>query len=351
MSGIADVARLAGVSKATASRALTGRGYVADETRTRVEKAAAELGYVASSNAASLVTGRTQNIGLILPYVNRWFFAEVLEGVQDSLLQQGWDLTLYDARPGTPARTEIFEQFLGRKRFDGLIAVGIEPDDRELEQLVGLGKPVVSIGSYDIDTSAVSMDDADAARRATEHLIELGHRSIAFVGGDPDGRHTSFGDAQRIEGYLEAMRGAGLDAEARHVPSPVSMPGGYAASVDLLSDSRDRPTAVVGVCDEVAIGTIIAARRLGILVPADLSVVGIDDHEHADMFSLTTLQQKPREQARIAVGLLVAAIESDGELPQRVWEPARLIVRSSTAALDPEQSATAVGVRPRGSVG
>lgn len=348
MTGIADVARRAGVSKATASRALTGRGYVAEGTRSRVEIAASDLGYTASTNAASLVTGRTQNVGLILPYVNRWFFAEVLEGVQQSLLTHGWDLTLYDAKPGTNARTQIFEHFLGRKRFDGLIAVGIEPDDRELERLVAMGKPVVSIGSYDIGTSAISIDDEDAARRATEHLIELGHRNIAFVGGATDGIGMTVGDARRRDSYIEAMRRAGLDHFVRHVASPVSMPGGYAASVDMLSDSRDRPTGVVAVCDEVAIGTIIAARRLGILMPSDISVIGIDDHENADMFALTTLRQRPRAQAHDAVELLVQLIDGEATEPVRVWEPARLIVRSSTAALNPANSAATVGVGSRG---
>src|SRR5664279_3536445 len=93
-----------------------------------------------------------------------------------------------------------------------------------------------------------------------------------------------------------SMSDAGLATRARHIPSDVSMPGGYAAAVDLLGDARSRPTAVVASCDEVAIGTIIAARRLGIRVPTDLSVVGIDDHEYAEMFGLTTLEQVPREQ-------------------------------------------------------
>src|SRR5215204_1079123 len=92
MAAIGDVARLAGVSKATASRALSGRGYVADDTRRRVEAAAARIGYIASPDAASLVTGRTKNIGVVIPFVNRWFFGEVLEGIERSLLAAGYDL-------------------------------------------------------------------------------------------------------------------------------------------------------------------------------------------------------------------------------------------------------------------
>ena len=145
MAGISDVARLAAVSKATASRALTGNGYVAPDTRARVRAAADELGYSASTNAVSLATGRTSNVGVIMPYANRWFFAEVLEGIQGALLEHGLDLTLYDAKPGTPGRARIFGDFLARKRFDGLIAVGLEPEDGELELLSRVGRPLVSV--------------------------------------------------------------------------------------------------------------------------------------------------------------------------------------------------------------
>lgn len=332
MVGIAEVARRAGVSQATASRALTGRGSVSAATRERVEQVARELGYVASTNAASLVTGRTQNIGVVMPVVNRWFFSEVLEGVQDALLERHYDLTLYDARPGSAGRDRIFRFFLARKRFDGLIAAGLEPSDHELEKLVTFGKPVVSIGGYDVGTSAIVVDDFDVARRATEHLIALGHRRIAMVGGDADERRAPRVDRARLTGYLETMSAAGLSDHARHAPSAVSLPGGYAAAVDLLGDARTRPSAIVAACDEVAIGSMIAARRQGIQVPGDLSVIGIDDHEFAEMFSLTTFAQQPRRQGSAAAELLIAHIEQGEPAPTRVTHAVRLIVRSSTAA-------------------
>jgi DNA-binding LacI/PurR family transcriptional regulator len=345
MSGIADVARLAGVSKSTASRALSGSGYVSQQTRAKVERVAASLGYVPSLNAASLVTGRTQNIGVIMPYINRWFFAEVLEGIQTSLLDHGLDLTLYDSRPGTAGRTRIFEDFLARKRFDGLIAVGLEPQDGELSRLQAIGRPIVSVVGQAHGSSAISIDDDHAARRATEHLIGLGHRRIAFVGGPgPDGANV---DRLRFEGYRTAMADAGLAAETGRVSSEVTLPGGYAAAVDLLGDIQRRPTGLVCVCDEVAIGAIIAARRLGIQVPGDLSVVGIDDHELAEMFSLTTLAQVPREQGAAAVELLLEHINDPDAPPREVALQARLIVRQSTGAVDRASSAIEAGTRPR----
>jgi len=347
MAGIADVARAAGVSKSTASRALTGSGYVSAATRARVRDAATALGYVATTSAVSLVTGRTQTVGVVMPSLDRWFFAQVLEGIQDALLERRYDLALYGAPPESAARREMFEHFLARKRFDGLIAVGIEPSARELERLVAFGKPVVAVGGYDVGTNAVSIDDQAAARIATDHLLGLGHREIVFLGGDPDGRHTSFGDGRRLDGYRSAMREAGLEACLRHVQSEVSMPGGYGAAVELLGDRRTRPTAIVGVCDEVAVGAIIAARRLGIRVPERLSVVGIDDHAHAEMFSLTTLQQRPHQQGRAAVQLLMWQIDDPSAPTHRLYESSPLVVRNSTAPVDDDASAI-IGVGPLG---
>ena len=347
MSGISDVARVAGVSKSTASRALNGSGYVSEKTRARVTAVAAALEYVPSTNAASLVTGRTQNIGVVMPYVNRWFFAEVLEGIQQALLERGLDLTLYDAKPGTDGRTRIFEDFLARKRFDGLIAVGLEPDHDEIDRLVTIGRPVVSVVGSGEATTVVEVDDDYAARRATEHVITLGHRDIAFLGGGST-THWAQVDRRRLAGYLNAMDSAGLSDHVSHIHSDVTLPGGYASAVDALGDYRARPTAIVATCDEVAIGAIIAARRLGVQVPSDLSVIGIDDHEFADMFSLTTLRQSPREQGRMAVEMLVNHLDDPSQPPKTVRMQAQLVVRNSTAALDPQRSAVAIDGRQRG---
>jgi len=197
----------------------------------------------------------------------------------------------------------------------------------------------VSVGGYDAGTNAVSIDDTSAGRIATEHLLGLGHRSVVFLGGDPGGRETSFGDGRRLEGYLSAMRDAGLEASARHVPAEVTMPGGYGGAVEVLGDRRTRPTALVGVCDEVAVGAIIAARRLGVRVPEGLSVVGIDDHAYAEMFSLTTLQQRPDQQGRAAVELLMRQLADPDAPVHRIYEASPLIVRNSTAAIDNASSA------------
>jgi len=332
MSTIADVAARAGVSKATASRALSGRGYVSDGTRNRVKVAARALSYVAHSSATSLATGRTNTVGVLLPPVGRWFFSELLTGVQDALLDHGYDLALFGVPEHSRPRRQAIDDVLPRRRFDGIIAVGVQPGSEEMSHLLALDRPIVSVGARCADASAVTIDDTAAARIATEHLIDLGHTEIAFVGGDSEGRSSSSGDAFRLEGYRAAMDAAGLDDRARVTPASGTMPSGYEAAVELLGNRRTRPTAVVGVCDEVAIGAVIAARRLGIAVPTELSVVGIDDHQHAEMFALTTIRQQPREQGREAVRILMHQLDDPDAEREHLVAASALVVRNSSAA-------------------
>lgn len=332
MSTIADVAARAGVSKATASRALTGRGYVSAQTRQRVTDAARALSYVAHPTAMSLATGRTHLVGVIVPTLDRWFFAQLVEGIQEALIDTGYDLALYPLPRNAPARERLFDVALPRRRFDGLIAAGLQPEAWEMERLSALARPLVTIGTHHGGIAAVAIDDAAAARIATEHLLDLGHSRIVFLGGATTAAERSFSDGSRLDGYRAAMTAAGLPDLIRTAPAAPTMPGGFAAAVDLLGDRRGRPTAVVGVCDEAAIGAIIAARRLGIAVPTELSVVGIDDHRHADMFALTTIRQDPRAQGADAVRLLHAQFEHPEAAPENVDAASALVVRNSTAA-------------------
>lgn len=334
VSAIADVARLAGVSKSTASRALSGHGYVSEETRLRVEAAAAEIGYVVSSNASSLVTGRTRNVGVVIPFITRWFFSQVLEGIESSLIAAGYDLTLYRLSEDETQRRRIFDYFLVRKRVDAVIAVGIELSPQEVAMLRALGKPIVGIGGEVDGISTLSIDDVETARRATEHLLSLGHTRIVHLGGDPEEQMDFRVHSQRLAGVTEAMNAAGLADEIIFQPAVFSIPGGYKAALSILADPRSRPTAIVAGCDEIAIGVIVAARQLGILVPAQLSVIGIDGHDLAPMFALTTLEQFPALQGERAVELVMERMADGGDsAPQQtITMPVTLRVRRSTTA-------------------
>ena len=332
MSILADVARIAGVSKSTASRALSGRGYVSRDTRRKVESAASELGYVVSSTAASLVTGRTRNVGVVIPYINRWYFAEVLEGIESALIRAGYDLTLYRLSTDSELRRRVFDYFLVRKRVDAVIAVTIALSPHEVEMLQALGKPLVAIGGRVAGIPSLSIDDVETSRLATEHLISLGHRHLMHVGGDQDEQMDFRVHSQRYAGFQHALDEANITVDDDFREADFSISGGYVAGLAVLGDPRTRPTAIFAGCDEIAVGIMIAARQLGIGVPHDLSVIGIDDHPLAEPLGITTLAQRPGAQGGRAVELLLEQLDHhDAPVPdEHLLLPTGLTVRNST---------------------
>jgi DNA-binding LacI/PurR family transcriptional regulator len=331
--GIDDVARRAGVSKSTTSRALSGRGYVSAETRERVVLAATEMGFVASTNAASLVTGRTRNVGVLTPFINRWFFAEVLEGIESALIGAGYDLTVYRLSADAQERRRVFDYFLVRKRVDAVINVNIALTSREVAMLHSMDKPIVCIGAEIDGISSISIDDIEVSHRATQHLISLGHTRIMHFGGDLDEKRNFRVHAQRLDGFRDAKIAAGIEPGDDFRATEFSIPGGYAVGLAVLADPATRPTAIFAACDEIAIGVIIAARQLGIVIPQQLSIVGVDDHNLAAMFGLTTLRQEPARQGALAVELIMGELDNLTPTEERqIRIPVQLVVRSSTTA-------------------
>jgi LacI family transcriptional regulator, repressor for deo operon, udp, cdd, tsx, nupC, and nupG len=332
--GIDEVARVAGVSTATVSRALSGAGHVSPTTRERVRRAARELGYVVSSSASGLATGRTRNVGVVIPFLNRWFFSSVLEGAESTLLTHGYDLTLYNLQGGGDERQTVFEHFLLRKRVDAVIAVSLELTPSEVSRLLAMNKPIVGVGGPLPGVRTLSVDDVEVSRMATEHLISLGHRRIAHIGGDDDHNHDFHVPTNRRVGYEAALTAAGLTSDpSLHAAGDFTIPGGYTSAKQLLADPANRPTAIFATSDEMAYGAILAARDLGLRVPQDLSVVGVDDHELSEFFGLTTVAQYPDLQGRLAAEILIEELNpTPAPLPD-INTPLQvdLVVRSSTA--------------------
>lgn len=332
MASLADVARHAGVSKATASRALSGAAQVSAATRERVAAAAAELGFVASASAVSLSTGRSRNVGVVTPYISRWFFAEVIEGVEEELIRAGYDLTLFRVQEDPSRRRRVFDYFLVRKRVDAVVTIAVALSPDEVAALRALGRPIVGVGGGIPGMATLAIDDVEAARLASEHVLALGHTRVVHLGGDQAERMDFHIHSQRLAGFRLAMTGAGIAPGEDFVAAELSIPGGYRAALDLLGDPRRRPSAIVAVSDEVAIGAITAARQLGIRVPEELSVVGIDDHDLSETWGLTTVRQSPREQGELAARIALDAIGGDEESATReIALPVTLVVRSSTA--------------------
>jgi DNA-binding LacI/PurR family transcriptional regulator len=318
MSTLADVAKLAGVSKSTASRALSGRGSVSLATQKRVSDAAAELGFVPSSAAESLATGRSRNIAVVTPFINRWFYAEVIDGVESALIGAGYDLTLYRLTDNTEQRKALFDYFLVRKGVDAVIALTLFISDEEIQRLRNLGKPIVGVGGKIPNIPTFSIDDVQTARRATEHLIELGHQRLMHIGGDQERQLDFEVHSNRLAGFRQAMEHAGIAHAHDFLGDDFDIAGGYRSGLKALTDPLTRPTGIVAGSDEIAIGVITAARELGITIPGQLSVIGIDGHPLGETFGVTTLDQHPARQGSLAVAQALAQLggawdESDDE--------------------------------------
>lgn len=334
MAGIQEVARLAGVSTATVSRALSGNGSVSPKTRSKVERAAAELDYVVSSTASGLASGRTKNVGVVIPFVNRWFFGQVLEGAQAALRQNGYDLTLYNLSGGADTRQSLFDDFLLRKRVDAVLAICLKLEPHEIDTLLGLDKPLVGVGGPMAGVPTLSIDDVEIARLATDHLLALGHTRIALIADHQEVETNFHISSDRLKGYQIALAEAGLAANRELFrKADFTIEGGYLAAKQLLGNPRQPPTAIFAASDEMAIGAILAARDLGLSVPHDVSVMGVDDHELAAFFGLSTVAQFPRRQGERAAEMILDDLHPTtreaGDRNVRV--PFELVVRSSTA--------------------
>lgn len=337
MVSIDEVARRAGVSTATVSRALSGRGHVSEAARTRVEAAAKELGYVVSASASSLASGRTRNIGVLVPFLDRWFFSTVLSGIASALMERGYDITLYSLSDDREQRRSVFDTFLRRQRVDGVIAISLELGEEETDRLLELALPIVAIGGPNPRLTTLSVDDVAVARQATEHLLALGHREIAHIGASPEFDLDFHVPTHRRRGFEQALADAGVSEHASlYEPADFTIEGGFRAAMRLLE--RAAPTAVFAASDEMAIGALLAARELGRRVPEDLSILGIDGHELGGFFRLTTVDQFPRGQgeraAEAILGVLAAqdaAARASASAPiEHGSLPFELIVRGST---------------------
>jgi DNA-binding LacI/PurR family transcriptional regulator len=334
VASIEDVARRAGVSIATVSRALRGLPDVAPATRDRVLTAATELDYVASPFAARLASGRTATVGLVVPWVNRWFFAEVISTVESELRQAGLDLLLYNL--GDEAgRARFFDIMPMRKRVDAVLVASLVLTDAEFQALDELGRPVGLLGLQRPGCLSASIDDVASARAAVDHLTALGHRRIGLIGGDTDDPMAFTPPLHRRTGYREALQAVGVDVDPslEHL-GYFTVEGGSAAARVLLA-LPDRPTAMFAESDEMAYGALREIYRTGLRVPEDVAVVGFDDQPLSGFMDLTTVRQPVVEQAMDVTRRLLAHLADTAAAPgtaaeQAVVLPTDVVVRGTT---------------------
>ncbi|MHB9856925.1 LacI family DNA-binding transcriptional regulator [Streptomyces sp. YIM S03343] len=327
---ITDVARAAGVSASTVSRALRGRPGVSDEVRLQITAVAAELGYTASRSASSLASGRTFTVGVVVPHVGRWFFGTVVDAAEHVFSAAGYDVLLYNL--GSPeSRKRFFAKMPVRKRVDAVLSLLI-PDEEESAALRSLGIPLAStVGVSRPGFTVVGIDDRAGAQSAVRHLVNLGHRRIGMISGSSEPQHWTT-PVERRQAYLDVLADAGIAHDpALEADGEYTVEGGERAMTELLAAPRP-PTAVFAQSDEMAMGALRALRRHRLTVPGDVSVVGFDDHELADVIGLTTVAQPVADQGAAAARLLLQQLdEPDTEPPGHVRMPIQLVLRETTA--------------------
>lgn len=321
-----DVARDAGVSPATVSRAMSQPDLLTAETRDRVQASARRLGYRPDGMARALVSGRTMTIGAIVPTLDSTIFARFLQSMQSALSREGFQLLVASHEMSPAAETEAVRTLLGRG-VDGLVLVGAGRARDTTNLLATAGVPVVLTWCGNSAFAAVTVDNEKAGAMAASHLLGLGHRDIGMVVG-----HLAFNDRQsaRLAGARAAMRQAGLSLpDSRVSEQGLTLAGGRSGCAALLG-LADAPTAIIGGIDLFAIGCVQEAQARGLHVPDSLSIVGIDDIDMSAhmMPPLTTVHIPTARIGQSAAHMMVAEILGTGA-EREIALPIELIVRAS----------------------
>jgi LacI family transcriptional regulator len=325
---IKDIAREAGVSPQTVSRAINNKGEIRLQTQERILRIAERLGYRPNSIARSLATRRTQNVGLVVSDVSNPFFAGVARGIQDAAHLARYNTFLCNTDEN-PERERSAIQSLEAQRVDGLILCSSRLSDRELIRLADRYQPLVLVNRR-IDhpqTGCVLVDDARGAHEAVDYLLQIGHRQVGLLAGP----ETSHSGRERKRGCYEALQAHGVTLDPTwEIYCPPQVEGGQAAALQLLQRAPEL-TALFAYNDLVAIGALRACAQLSLEVPRDCSVMGCDDIPLAALVSpaLTTVHIPQYDLGQQAMGLLLEMMGDDDGHPEPIVLSPHLVLRDS----------------------
>lgn len=303
---IQDVAALSGLSICTVSRALRQLPNVSEKAQAKVADAADKLGYKASSAASRLAGGSTGAVAIIVPTAIAWFFAQAVEAAEEVFADSGYDTVLISLRNRPSVQQKLFGDLAGlAQRVDGVLLLNVGLDAAEVTALEDSGLAVASVGMQGVPWDNVGIDDEEAARKATGHLLDLGHWDLAMLAGrEPASSTVVTADARR-RGFERALADHDLTLDPDLVlDAGSSIEGGRQAMTELI-ENRRMPSAVFAGCDETAFGALMALRDLGMSAPKNVSIIGIDDHQMSWFLGLTTVAQPVADQGAFAANLLV----------------------------------------------
>ncbi|HTP10521.1 MAG TPA: LacI family DNA-binding transcriptional regulator [Anaerolineae bacterium] len=332
---IRDVAKRAGVGLGTVSRVLNDSPQVSEATRKRVTAAITALNFVPNPTARRLSLGKTLTIAVIVPWFTRPAEVERLRGVENTLAESDYDLVLYNVE--TPEKRDSYFHDVPRsERADGVLIVSLSPRDDDVERLAHSTIPIILVDANHPllkSLNRVITDDVAGGRAATQHLIDLGHRRIAYISDPIDTPFNFTSSRDRLLGYQQALQAAGIPFRSDYHGQGEH--GRYEArrlAAEMLQQP-DRPTAIFAASDTQALGVLEAAQDLNLRVPEDLSVIGYDDIEISEYIGLTTIRQMLYESGKRGVELLLDMLSNPTMAPQCEVLPTELVARKTTLAL------------------
>jgi DNA-binding LacI/PurR family transcriptional regulator len=331
MATIYDIAKAAGVTQTTVANALAGRGNVSQATRQRILKYAQEMGYRPNAIARSLAQGKTYTLALILPRISTPFYPEIAEAIEQTAMQHDYQLLLCNTHDDPTLGRRYLERLISRW-VDGLIVMGAS---LPLEDIIAQAERRLPIVLCDWQENEaphgiphVNVDFRQAGALAAQHLIVLGHRRLAIITDQPF-------QVLRLEGFRTMVQDAGITLSSQYVQQGNStIEGGYIATKILLG-LTPRPTAIFASTDWMALGAMQAIVEMGLRIPADISIVGLDDIAVSAHISpaLTTVAIPKEQLARAAMEVLLNQIAGQNGEPASIVVPPHLVVRQSTLPL------------------
>jgi LacI family transcriptional regulator len=326
---VKDVAQAAGVSQATAARALGGYGYVSTVARRAIEQAARDLGYRRHAVAQALASNVTHTVGLVVSDIENPFFAAVARGLSDVLEPEGYTILLANSDEDLEREERLVEAFRSR-RVDGLaVAPSVSSAIPHLTDLVSADVPLVLFDRpvRGLRVDVVLVDNKDGARVAVEHLLRLGHTRIGLVSDPPEIASS----AERIRGYRAALEAAGLPIDERLIALTGSTRAEGYNGARALMETRRRPSAIFTANNMMSVGTLLALRDLGLRVPQDVALVGFDDLEWTTLIEppLTVVRQPVQEIGWRTAERLLARMRGDRSRPRRIRLATEFVVRGS----------------------
>ena len=331
---IRDVARAAGVSPGTVSRAINQSPLVNEDTRRHILRVVEELNYTPNVLARRLSLGKTLAVAVIVPFFTRPSVSERLNGVVSLLCRSQYDLVIHNIE--TPEqRATCFEEIPHKDQADGVLSISLTPTDEEAERLAKADLPIVLIDAEHPALRGihhqVTVDDVAGGQVNTEYLIDLGHTEIGFVGDLIDNPFNFTSSRDRYFGYRTALEEAGVPVRAEYYGEDQHGRRQARELARRMLTLPHPPTAIFAASDTKAVGVLEAAHEIGMEVPGDLSIVGYDDIETADILGLTTMRQLLFESGQRGVELLLETLKSPETEPVYEVLPTKLIVRETTA--------------------